>query len=155
MGEVKSEAKSVYRNLSTVDAYAEREARQADIDYLDAALRRAKAEGVGETIESVTQWANETFGPATLGRQIQRAKEELAELEAIAETANYLKIAEEAADVCICLFRVMGSIDPEALNRKMTVNRTRQWRVDGDGCAYHVKAARAAQIEEWRNVAGR
>jgi hypothetical protein len=136
--------------LVTQTALAIRDADELEVaaSVLDAALRRAKVEGVGETIESVTQWANETFGPATLGRQIQRAKEELAELEAIAETANYLKIAEEAADVCICLFRVMGSIDPEALNRKMTVNRTRQWRVDGDGCAYHVKAARAAQIEE-------
>ena len=99
-----------------------------------AAGRRA-----GETIETVTAWADQTFGPATLDRQIKRAKEELAELEAAAETANYLKIAEEAADVCICLFRVIGSIDPEALNRKMAINRERQWKVDGDGCAYHVK----------------
>lgn len=103
---------------------------------------------MGETIQSVTQWADETFGPATLGRQIQRAREELAELEAAAQTANYLKIAEEAADVCICLFRVIGSIDPEALNRKMAINRERQWKVDGEGCAYHVKPAPSSARRE-------
>lgn len=97
-----------------------------------------------ETVESVTTWANETFGQATVYAQIQRAKQELDELLELmvvedGRTDNGKKLAEEAADVCICLYRVIGTLDPEAINKKMAINRARKWKVDGHGCAQHVK----------------
>lgn len=90
-----------------------------------------------ETIASVTTWANETFGPATIEVQIDRAWKEFRELLQL-RGLDTDKIAEEAADVCICLFRVIGTLDPEAINKKMAKNRARKWQVDGQGCAQHV-----------------
>lgn len=92
-----------------------------------------------ETVESVTTWANETFGVANLVAQILRAESEWLELKDLLENcAAPEKIAEEAADVCICLYRVIGTLDPEAINKKMAKNRARKWKVDGQGCAQHV-----------------
>mgnify|MGYP000367214154 CR=1 FL=1 len=93
----------------------------------------------GETVQSVTEWANETFGPATIQRQVERAREEFSELEHIISVPCHPdKLAEEAADVCICLYRVIGTLDPEAINKKMKKNRARKWLVDGNGTAQHV-----------------
>lgn len=89
-----------------------------------------------ETIESVTEWANETFGEATIEFQIDRAEKEIREL---LDSKDPEKIAEEAADVCICLFRIIGTLNPEAINLKMEQNRARTWKLDGNGCAQHVK----------------
>lgn len=92
-----------------------------------------------ETIATVTAWANETFGPATVFVQIHRAKQEFDELLAVLMGMNDdRRLAEEAADVCICLYRVIGTLDKEALNKKMAKNRARQWKIDGQGCAQHV-----------------
>lgn len=94
-----------------------------------------------ETIASVTAWANETFGQAEIGVQIQRAANEFDELLDIPLRTcdeTRIKLAEEAADVCICLYRVIGTLDPEAIDKKMAKNRARKWRVDGQGCAQHV-----------------
>lgn len=90
-----------------------------------------------ETIASVTTWANETFGPATIEVQIDRAWKEFRELLQL-RGLDTGKIAEEAADVCICLYRVIGTLDPEAISKKMAKNRARKWMVDGQGCAQHV-----------------
>lgn len=89
-----------------------------------------------ETVESVTTWANETFGEATIEAQLKRAEKEIREL---LESKDPEKIAEEAADVCICLFRIIGTLNPEAINQKMAKNRARTWKLDGNGCAQHVK----------------
>jgi len=89
-----------------------------------------------ETVESVTEWANETFGEATIEAQLKRAEKEIREL---LDATDPAKIAEEAADVCICLFRIIGTLNPEAINLKMEQNRARTWKLDGNGCAQHVK----------------
>lgn len=92
-----------------------------------------------ETIATVTAWANETFGPATVSVQIQRAKQEFDELLAVLMgMSDDRQLAEEAADVCICLYRVIGTLDQEAIDKKMAKNRARKWNVDGQGCAQHV-----------------
>ena len=89
-----------------------------------------------ETVESVTEWANETFGEATIEAQLKRAEKEIREL---LDATDPAKIAEESADVCICLFRIIGTLNPEAINLKMEQNRARTWKLDGNGCAQHVK----------------
>lgn len=93
-----------------------------------------------ETVQSVTDWANTTFGEATIYAQISRASKEFGEL-MDAPLSDPGKIAEEAADVCICLFRVIGTLNPQAINLKMAKNRARKWELDGNGCAQHVKEA--------------
>jgi NTP pyrophosphatase (non-canonical NTP hydrolase) len=91
-----------------------------------------------ETPETVTQWANETFGQATIQRQFDRAMEEMLELEQ-AIRCNPAKVAEEAADVVICLYRIIGTRNAQAIDQKMARNRARKWALDQTGCAYHVE----------------
>lgn len=95
-----------------------------------------------ETVESVTEWANSTFGPATVERQLERAEEEWAEVYAAKERGKSDRdIAIEVADTIICLYRVLSQLGfPSAIDYKMAVNRSRQWNVGPDGCAYHIKS---------------
>jgi hypothetical protein len=86
-----------------------------------------------ETFETIAQWCEETFGPITPRRMVERAEEEMDELHENPASA------EEAADVLICLARVPGIW--EAVERKMAVNRKRQWALRGDGTGYHIKPA--------------
>ena len=97
---------------------------------------------MSETVEEVTRWANVTFGPATILRQFSRAMEEMRELHELmmlSPEAGKMKVAEEAADVVICLYRIIGMTNPSAIDEKMAINRARTWKVDGEGCAYHEK----------------
>ena len=90
---------------------------------------------MSETFESINEWCDSTFGPATIPQIIARAKEEFEELEA--PDADH---AIEAADVVICLCRVPGFA--EALQRKMAINRNRKWRLTGNGTGYHIPTER-------------
>ena len=89
-----------------------------------------------ETLESIIAWGDDTFGPCSQGRAIERAGEEWREM--IEEGAD---VPIEAADVIICLLRIPGILD--AINRKMGINRKREWNVRPDGTGYHVKARQA------------
>lgn len=118
----------------------ERHENMKQIESLQAELERVRGDMPSETIASVTAWANETFGAATVLAQIMRVEKEWLELKSLLGSGTSLgKIAEEAADVCICLYRVIGTLDPEAINKKMAKNRARKWQVDGQGCAQHVE----------------
>lgn len=85
----------------------------------------------GETWSSMAAWTEETFGTVTLERIATRANEEMVEL--LADPSDVM----EAADVCIVLSRYPGIED--AINRKMAINRARQWKLNGDGSGYHIK----------------
>ena len=98
-----------------------------------------------ETQETITNWAESTFGEASsCARVAARANEEMAEL-LRALTADFIdpaKAAEEAADIVIVLFRVAemcGRDLLEEVDRKMSINRARKWKLSGDGHGYHVK----------------
>lgn len=95
-----------------------------------------------ETVMSVTLWADESFGPATVVAQFRRAQKEIDELEKLLfqdTPVSPERIAMEAADAVICLYRIIGHLDPNAIERKMAINRKRKWKVDGQGCAQHVE----------------
>lgn len=89
---------------------------------------------MSETLESIIAWGDETFGPCSQDRAIERASEEWAEM-----VEPDAEVPIEAADVIICLLRVPGIL--EAINLKMGINRQRQWNVRPDGTGYHVKPA--------------
>ena len=92
---------------------------------------------MGETWESINQWCEDTFGPARPFRVVARANEEMAELIKEADTLEWSdQLAIEAADVVIVLARIPGLWD--AVQRKMAINRAREWRLTGDGCGYHI-----------------
>lgn len=117
-----------------------------------------------ETQESIGTWAIDTFGPPRDPAQVVgRALSEFAELvevlrddregvEALEGVAGTLRrlgsnreidlgdAAEEMADVLVVLFHAAhcyGFNLLEAVNRKMEVNRRRNWTPAGDGQGQH------------------
>ena len=95
-----------------------------------------------ETQESVSAWAVSTFGDA--GTNVScatRMNKEAAELlMCLANQDDDPKAGEECADVLICLYRVAErlGVDLHAeVDRKMAVNRKREWKLDGHGHGYH------------------
>jgi NTP pyrophosphatase (non-canonical NTP hydrolase) len=114
--------------------------------------RRALHEaGHVETQRSIAEWADQAFGRApSLARIAARANEEMAGLlrEAASEDSDDREHVEnlvaEAADVVTILYhlaQVAGHDLHEAIDRKMAINRQRQWRRDGTGHGYHVGGA--------------
>jgi len=110
----------------------------AEMDAARAFLARHTQEAgpTLETIASMIQWGDETFGPCTADKAISRAGEEWQEM--IEPGAD---VPIEAADVIICLMRIPGIAD--AIQRKMTINRARKWRLMGDGTGYHIPVQEA------------
>lgn len=96
-----------------------------------------------ETFETVNQWCDDTFGPASPKRILERAAEEWDELAAEIEAGNIPRAAVEAADVVICLCRIPGFA--EAFQAKMRINRGRKWRLTGEGTGYHIPAQGPSQ----------
>ena len=91
-----------------------------------------------ETIESVCDWANETFGSCPIRSAINRAIDEMEEFIVKAKDGlHQLELLDEAADVCITLYRLPGI--REAINKKMAINRQRKWKSNGDGTGQHIK----------------
>lgn len=97
-----------------------------------------------ETQATITEWADATFGEVKDNARIAaRANEEMAELlRALTSDADAPKAAEEVADVFIVLYRLATrlGVDIHAeIDRKMAVNRKREWKVDGTGHGYHTR----------------
>jgi len=95
-----------------------------------------------ETSQTIHKWGSETFGNApSVKPYALRAKKELNELiEAIDKGESKDAILDEAADVTILLHRLAASLGndlSEAVNRKMNINRTRQWTKSGDDVGQH------------------
>jgi MazG-like family len=97
-----------------------------------------------ETQATISAWAESTFGPSgSNARAIARANREMAELlEHVTADDRHPEAAEEIADIVIVLSRVMTRLGVDlqaAIDRKMTKNRARKWKLDGTGHGYHVK----------------
>lgn len=88
-----------------------------------------------ETIESINEWADQTFGPYDdIWTLYFRAKEEMEEFD---EVVSKKGMMNEAADVIITLYRLPGI--QKAIDSKMKVNRNRRWVKHGDGTGHHIK----------------
>lgn len=103
-----------------------------------------------ETQDSISIWANETFGAAgSNARVAARANEEMAELlRCLTADDNHPKAAEEIADVVIVLYRAAWrlGVDLHAeIDRKMAINRKRVWTTDKTGHGYHVREKQEGQ----------
>ena len=101
---------------------------------------------MGETQASITQWAEETFGPCSLSRAADRMIEEMDELMVVNHLHCFSKdyatqLREECADIVITMYRLasLAGFDVHAaVDAKMEVNRRRLWGVKGDGTGYHI-----------------
>lgn len=96
-----------------------------------------------ETQKSVSDWANETFGPSGSNiRVATRCNEEVAELLSELSIDDFNpKAASEMADIVIILYRLatrMGVDLLDEVDAKMVINRAREWQLDGTGHGYHV-----------------
>ncbi len=121
-----------------VDLYTVQDIR----DHLD--LERREYLPLHETQESITDWANETFGEPESNLSIAlRAQEEMMELIGkLTDDDDSIEAPIEAADVIIILMRLFSSFNVPSntvITAKMEVNRKRKWLSSGDGHGYHVK----------------
>lgn len=96
-----------------------------------------------ETQESITKWADDTFGKTTIMRSVTRANEEMAELlKHLSIDPIHPKAPEEIADIFIVLYRAASYLKTDIhkeIDRKMFTNRNRKWKLDGAGCAQHIE----------------
>ena len=97
-----------------------------------------------ETQLTISAWADETFGDGgSPARGAARANEEMAELlaELTKDEPDYVRVADELADIVIVLYRVATKCEVglmAEIDRKMAINRSREWRQDGSGHGYHL-----------------
>lgn len=97
-----------------------------------------------ETQETVSKWADETFGQARSNLRIAcRANEEMAELlRELSMDDHSQKALDECADIVIVLYRVvqqLGGDLQELIDAKMRINRARKWALDGSGQGQHIR----------------
>ena len=97
---------------------------------------------MSETQATTSVWAEETFGPVSSNARVAaRANEEMAELLSVLTVDDSSPEAgAEIADVFIVLYRLadrMGFDVQKEVDRKMRINRHRQWSRDGSGHGYH------------------
>lgn len=110
-----------------------------------------------ESQRSIVDWADHTFGkvldPLTSGSRaasemkefIGKLNEALSDRETSQAALPYIHFGElcsEAADIVICLYRMvdgMGADLGSEIDRKMAINRQRQWRSHGDGTGQHIR----------------
>lgn len=97
---------------------------------------------INDTLTSVGEWAQQTFGTPTPMRAALRANTEMAEmLVAVNTNLPVDKQMEEAADVVIVLAQFARSHGKnlwDAVENKMRTNRARTWKVAADGTGQHV-----------------
>tara|TARA_Y100000310_G_scaffold314529_1_gene363995 strand:- start:1098 stop:1403 length:306 start_codon:yes stop_codon:yes gene_type:complete len=101
---------------------------------------------MSENQYTICRWADSTFGQATLTAAHNRLMKEAVELEAVVldPASTPERIIEECADVLITLYRVAGLTGRDlmgAVDDKMSINRARIWRLNGDGTTQHVEGA--------------
>lgn len=98
-----------------------------------------------ENQATISRWATDTFGPVLAPhlRTAKRANEEMVELIGALELDDdNPKAIEEAADIVILLMVLasrMGQSLMAEVDRKMAINRAREWNVDPSGHGYHVR----------------
>ena len=96
-----------------------------------------------ENSRSISEWAVSVFGDTKDDKVVlERAAKEFKELQELVDAGiKSYKVAVEAADVVICLARLVdrqGYDLFELVDKKMEINRKRKWISTGDGCGRHV-----------------
>lgn len=103
-----------------------------------------------ETQQSITEWADTSFGVADREATYQRMMKEIREMLHAHAEERWHGVAKELPDVYITLVRLATrlGIDLHAeVDAKMQINRARRWELDGMGGAQHVPEATPAVDE--------
>lgn len=101
----------------------------------------------GETQTTINAWQREKFGATAepIATAVRMVDEAVELCKAILAGKPVVEVAEEVADQIIFgnyLGMSMGFDVQEAVNRKMGINRARDWEQDGTGHFKHVKAVK-------------
>lgn len=100
------------------------------------------AEPKPETQQSVTEWAEATFGPVSDQKVlVTRAMTEMDELLEAVDKDDTAEVGKETADIAILLWRLMelrGLNLEDEVTKKMQENRSRRWKPKGDGTGKHI-----------------
>ncbi len=103
-----------------------------------------------ENQTTLNAWADDTFGKLThIDPLMERFHDEVDELQTAVHFDPPEKIVEEAADCVMMLYRIAGyyGLDiHEAIDKKMVVNREKEWVRDGFGNGKHVKDVKIEKI---------
>lgn len=94
-----------------------------------------------EDQNTITDWANRTFGEAKYGAAVLRAIDEISEFLLAAQEDRRADVKAEMPDILITFMRlatVLGFDLMESVDDKMAVNRLRHWRSNGDGTGQHI-----------------
>jgi hypothetical protein len=96
-----------------------------------------------ENQASINEWIVATFGDVSSNASVvARANQEMSELlMALIINDHHPDAIEEAADIVIILFRLAERERKdlmEEVNRKMSINRKRRWKI-GHGHGYHIE----------------
>jgi NTP pyrophosphatase (non-canonical NTP hydrolase) len=103
--------------------------------------------------QQVAEWFHGEGGSVTALNSAKRAEVEMKELIEAMESGDMAHAREEAADVCLALMitaQTAGFDLMDAVAWKHSINKMRRWRVDENGCLYHVKGSDprdAAQVD--------
>jgi len=95
-----------------------------------------------ENQRTISEWAEQTFGSVGSNSSVAaRVNKEMAELiMELAKDDDSPKMGEEIADVIICIMRLAdrnGINMLEEVDKKMIINRAREWNLDGHGHGQH------------------
>ena len=96
-----------------------------------------------EDQNTITDWANRTFGEAGYDASVIRAIEEIQEFLQAVDDDRRVDVKAEMPDIVITLYRlatVLGFDLLESVDDKMAVNRLRRWKSNGDGTGQHIPA---------------
>jgi hypothetical protein len=97
-----------------------------------------------ETQQTISEWAVKTFGYATRERSIDRMVEEVEELKEVNVNGveAFDEVSNECADILIILYQVADTFGfnlHACVDHKMEINRSRKWKIAGDGTGQHIK----------------
>jgi len=101
-----------------------------------------------ETQATIREWQIDTFGaPTNSMRTATRLNEEVAELLVDMSLGNHAKVPDEMADIYVVLCGLAGELGVDIaaeVDKKMTINRARRWRITDEGHGYHIKDGEGA-----------
>lgn len=101
-----------------------------------------------ETQKTISEWAVQTFGYPTRETSVKRMLKEVEELKAINLTedkfgySSFNLVSDECADIYITMCQIASTFgfDLQAcVDHKMSINRSRKWKIAGDGTGQHIK----------------
>lgn len=140
----RAQAQAILANLED-RLEAQQEATRKTVANMQAKIDRQRAQlrsrgGHLTLIPEIQAWQRETFPDADVFDYISKLREEIMEMEAAMDGADFSNPVEELADIAICLIglaQAMGIPLLPAIAAKFEINKGRTWAKDHNGNYHH------------------